>query len=210
MNSDTVDLLLVRHERTSYNEESRYQGSLDLGLTETGRERARLLRRVLDKKLSDEFVVWSSTLRRSRETATLVFPNREIRSDPRLIELNFGRVEGLTHEEAEEKLGSSYREWVRSPAEGAPPGGESMLELRERLLDWLAELRGRNMHVVVTHLVPIKTLMSVALQVPFSDLHNFRIDPGDWIRLRLSWEHEVVDGGRGKGGERKSRRPNEY
>lgn len=188
MHPDSVDLLLVRHERTSLNEENRYQGSLDPGLTESGRERARLLGRVLEETLSEEFVVWSSTLRRSRQTATLAFPDREIHTDSRLVELDFGELEGLTHEEAEERIGDPYRDWLRAPEDEAPPGGESPLALRRRVLRWIRDLPPGSTHVAVMHLLPVKTLAWCVLDVAPSQLRPLRIDPGDWLRLRVA-EH---------------------
>lgn len=181
--SGPAELLLVRHERTRYNEESRYQGRSDPGLSEAGRERAHGLRSILEPKVEPGDTVWSSSLRRSRETAAILFPGHDRRVDPRLDELDFGEMEGLTSHEARVELGGAFERWARSPETGAPPGGERMSTLEARVREWLRELRPGSLNVAVTHVVPIRVLTATILQIPLPRLRPLRLDPGDWMRF---------------------------
>jgi 2,3-bisphosphoglycerate-dependent phosphoglycerate mutase len=97
-------LLLVRHGETDWNRELRIQGSSDTQLNERGREQAR----ELASELADVHLdaVYSSDLRRARETAELATAGRglAVRLDPGLRERSFGSWEGLTRFEIAERF----------------------------------------------------------------------------------------------------------
>jgi broad specificity phosphatase PhoE len=97
-------LLLVRHGETDWNRELRIQGSSDTELNETGRAQARALAQELESQRVD--AVYSSDLRRARETAELVAAGHEVvvRLDPDLRERSFGSWEGLTRSEIAERF----------------------------------------------------------------------------------------------------------
>jgi broad specificity phosphatase PhoE len=116
-------LLLVRHGETDWNRQLRIQGSSDTELNETGREQARRLARELDGTRLD--AVWSSDLRRARETAAIVAEPRglEVRLDPDLRERSFGSWEGLTRAEIDERF-----------ADPAHHDGETDHQVRARVL----------------------------------------------------------------------------
>lgn len=190
-----VELLLVRHGETESNRDGRYQGRTDGELTGEGREQARALGSSPHLRSADA-PVWCSTLRRSRRTARLAFPDRARRPDSRLDELDFGDLEGRTHREAEEELGSAYRSWLRNPASGAPPNGESMTSLRSRLCDWLRDLPRERTHLAVTHLGPIQVLTAMALDVPLSRSRRLKTEPGEWTRLLIPGDHPALRGDR--------------
>ena len=96
-------LLLARHGETDWNRELRIQGSSDTELNEAGRVQARALADELaDVPLT---AVYSSDLRRARETAEIVAAGRtlDVRFDPDLRERSFGSWEGLTRAEVAER-----------------------------------------------------------------------------------------------------------
>jgi broad specificity phosphatase PhoE len=97
-------LLLVRHGETDWNRELRIQGSSDTELNERGREQARELASEL--RDVDLDAVYSSDLRRARETAELATAGRglDVRLDPGLRERSFGSWEGLTRSEVAERF----------------------------------------------------------------------------------------------------------
>ncbi|MDX1577006.1 MAG: nicotinate-nucleotide--dimethylbenzimidazole phosphoribosyltransferase [Gemmatimonadota bacterium] len=187
-----MELILVRHGRTAWNEARRYQGRSDPPLSEAGRDEARGLRGTIRVGADGDGPVWCSTLRRSRETARLVFPEREPRSDPRLDELDFGHLEGLTHRQAIEELGESYERWIADPERGAPPGGESLEELRARVYAWLRELPLGRTHVAVSHFGPIRVLAAAVLDVPLARAHRLKLEPGDSLRLLIPSDHDLL------------------
>ena len=102
---------------------------------------------------------------RAVETAELAFPDRELRLDSRLRELNFGNFEGKT--QMENELDEAWATWMLDPFELAPPGGESYSQLRERAGQWMREVAtGGAGHVVaVTHSGTIQMMLSEVLGV---------------------------------------------
>lgn len=152
-----VDLVVVRHGLTAWNQERRYQGRRDIPLTMPealpGLER---LRRYLADARFD--AVHCSDLMRCRQTLAHLAEGRAwpaAQADARLRELDFGDYEGCTYDELKDLPG--YRAWVDSQGEQAPPGGESAAAMRERLAAWLddllatAPMEQRRRILVVTH-----------------------------------------------------------
>lgn len=149
---------------TDWNLSGRFQGVADIPLNEQGRRQARSLARYVEG-LEGDAEVWSSPLTRAVETAELAFPDRELRLDSRLRELNFGNFEGKT--QMENELDEAWATWMLDPFELAPPGGESYSQLRERAGQWMREVAtGAAGHVVaVTHSGTIQMMLSEVLGV---------------------------------------------
>lgn len=126
-----MKIYLLRHGRTAWNDEFRYQGISDTPLSPEGE--AELIPAGF---LPD--VVYVSPLRRARQTAELLFPGvrQEVIAD--LAEMNFGVFEGRTAAEMERD--SAYRAWVDGGCLGQCPGGESRTEFCERVCDAFAAL----------------------------------------------------------------------
>lgn len=117
-------LLLVRHGQTVWHEGNRYAGSSDVPLTDVGHEQAQALARWAATARLD--AVWSSTLQRAIDTAT---PAAEaaglgLRTDARLVEVAFGKGEGLTRSEMGVVFPDAVDAFLRSPASVPLPGGE--------------------------------------------------------------------------------------
>ncbi|MDO7907329.1 histidine phosphatase family protein [Paenibacillus sp. JX-17] len=119
----TIDLVLVRHGTTSWNIAKRYVGHADPGLAAFASEELMPLRKQLS---GGRFAaVWSSDLRRCRETLLLAAPKLAVsaRQDERLREMDFGEWDGCTYEMLKEQ--PVYRAWIDRPQQVTPPGGES-------------------------------------------------------------------------------------
>lgn len=86
----------VRHGITDWNMEKRFQGQLDIPLNDQGRAQARALAQRLGQEAWD--VIYASDLLRARETAEIsgALLGLEVRTDPRLREVYYGRQEGTT------------------------------------------------------------------------------------------------------------------
>jgi broad specificity phosphatase PhoE len=101
-------VLLARHGETDWNRERRWQGHADPGLNDTGRSQARALaERLADVELS---AVYSSDLRRARETAEIVAVPRRVAvvADPALREIDVGEWSGLTTAEIERDYAEGF------------------------------------------------------------------------------------------------------
>jgi len=176
-------LFLVRHGETAANNEMRYLGSRDDPLTDHGLWQARQLARVLAQLPISS--VYTSPLRRAADTAAEIARafGIEIRLDNRLCEGSFGSWEGLTRAEVVQR-GAQDAElllrWEQNPA-CAPPGGESFLQVQDRVVSLVRELQGTMAGawiVLVSHVGPIKALLAAVLDVPLLSTHRLFLDPG--------------------------------
>ena len=97
-------LLLARHGETDWNRERRLQGGTDTELNDLGRAQARVLAAELDDV--ELAAIYSSDLRRARETAEIVAAAKGLRvhTDRGLRERSFGSWEGLTRDEIAERF----------------------------------------------------------------------------------------------------------
>ena len=95
---------LVRHGQTEMNRVGRFQGRLDLPLTELGEAQARRVGARLQAPAAEvggDWVIDASPLGRTRRTAALIaeVTGLAVRHDPRLAEVDFGPWEGLTRDQ---------------------------------------------------------------------------------------------------------------
>jgi 2,3-bisphosphoglycerate-dependent phosphoglycerate mutase len=124
----TVRIYLARHGQTDWNLEGRTQGGTDIPLNGTGRQQAERLKARLSGVRID--AVYSSTLRRSRETAEIVHGRAPVTNLPGLDERRFGKFEGLLTSDPESGSELERRQW--SPDDSLD-GGESLNALQERV-----------------------------------------------------------------------------
>ena len=119
-----MNVWLIRHGRTEWNDTGRYQGQTDLPLSNEGA--AELVRADFSPK-----TVYVTPLKRTQETARILFPDaRQIVIDD-LREMDFGVFEGRTYIEMENDV--QYRECVEDNCRGRCPGGESREEFAARI-----------------------------------------------------------------------------
>jgi len=135
-------LVLIRHGETDWNRERRYQGHRDTPLSENGRAQAEAAGRSLaGERLA---AVWSSPLRRARETAAAIAAPQglPVRVEEAFGEMHFGEWEGLTVDEVSTRFPELHRAWLDTPHLVALPGAETLEEVRSRALKGLESLRG--------------------------------------------------------------------
>ena len=116
-------IYLLRHGRTEYNAQKRYQGQRDIPLSP---ESAAQLRRA---DFSPE-VVYVTPLQRTSQTAKILFPDAKLVPVEGLKEMNFGRFEGQKFVRVEQD--PEYLEWVRQNEASAHPDGERKSALKTR------------------------------------------------------------------------------
>ena len=115
---ETTDLWLVRHAASSLSGTGRWQGWLDVPLSDCGVAQARCLKE--KNKLPEVCTVISSSLTRCLQTAEILYPNAHIRREERLRTRNLGRWTGRTTAE----IAGAGGRWFSPFASGAPPEGE--------------------------------------------------------------------------------------
>ena len=151
-------LTLVRHGRTEANRSGLLLGRIDAELDPLGRAQAAAVARSIGPV--DRVVC--SPLARTRATAEAWGTPVEV--DDRWVELDYGDLDGTPMRDVDADL---WRRW-RSDVGFAPPGGESLRALGERVRAACEDLApaARDGHVVVvTHVSPIKAAAAWAMGV---------------------------------------------
>ena len=124
-------IYLLRHGQTAYNAERRYQGVLDIPLSEEGRAQ-------LQRADFDPVVVYVSSLQRTVQTAQVLFPHARLVPVTDLREMNFGDFQGRTYREMAHD--AAYQAWVDGGCTGRCPNGETQAEFSDRVCRAFAQL----------------------------------------------------------------------
>jgi alpha-ribazole phosphatase len=125
---------LMRHGEVANGSERRYNGHIDVDITENGvSQMHRLAGLLAGKALS---AVYSSDLIRSMKGAQIIADKAGISptSLEVLRERSVGAWEGLTAEEIKERFPEEYRLWRADLLNYRPPGGECLLDVTNRIL----------------------------------------------------------------------------
>lgn len=150
-----MKIYFVRHGETDWNKERKIQGQVDIPLNEFGRHLARETAKGLRDVPFD--VCFTSPLGRARETAEIILQGRDvpILEDKRILEMNFGVLEGKCCSKEGWDVPDSFQMFFDDPVHyQAPEGGEDFQAVRERtgdFLNWLfAQEQYRDSTVLVT------------------------------------------------------------
>lgn len=137
-------ILAVRHGETDWNRDTRIQGHTDIALSDKGRWQAERLARALGEETITAF--YASDLSRALETAAAVARahGQTVKTHKGLRERAFGHFEGLTWAEIEAHHPQDALAWRKRVPDFAPPGGESLLQLRARVTAAVDELAARH------------------------------------------------------------------
>lgn len=151
----------IRHGESIGNAKGLVTGSWDAGLTELGIQQARYLSFAI--RTHYDFA-YCSIMTRSKDTLRFAVGNESriafSYSDQRINERGLGALEG----ESRRKLD----QYAHGDLSFAPPGGESYLDLTQRLLSFLVDIlhianrQGSPSHILIsTHAGPLRVLSGV-------------------------------------------------
>ena len=171
-------LIVVRHGRTEQNRAGRLLGRLDVDLDDTGRAQAA----ALAAHVGPVDRVVCSPLARTRQTAAAWDAPVEV--DDRFVELDYGELDGTAMADVPAELWSAWR----SDLDFAPPGGESIRTLGERVragCDSLRTAAAGGDVLVVTHVSPIKAIVAWALGVPDDVAWRMFVAPASITRIQV-------------------------
>ncbi len=161
-----MELLLIRHGPTNYNQQHRWQGRVDTPLNPEGRALAGTVGSTLRSKNVCIDNIYSSPLSRAVETAKIIaHESSNVTVDDRLIEIDLGQYDGRLENEIQREVGKmAYELWrlehFRTPA----PGGESFDQVQKRVGDFfkaLCAMQTAPQVLVVAHQVSLMALKSV-------------------------------------------------
>jgi probable phosphoglycerate mutase len=165
-------LFLVRHGRTSWNEQGRFQGRTDVPLSAAGRADAEANAGRLARHLAGgatrpgQVRLVSSPLARCVETARIIathlgIPDTLVGRDDRLAEAGFGRWEGLTTHEVKARFPDERRARKADRWNFAPEGGGSYADLHARMKLFTHSLAADALPIVVTHSGNLRVMIGV-------------------------------------------------
>jgi phosphoserine phosphatase len=127
-----AEIIIVRHGDTLWNRSERFRGMIDIELDETGRQQAALTAKRIAKLPVSK--IYSSPVSRAMQTAEIIAKplDMEVCELSDIRDISFGRLEGLSMEEAGEKFSDVVHRWLVAPDEVTFPGGESLGQVKER------------------------------------------------------------------------------
>ena len=111
-------IILVRHGKSTYNQERRIQGRLDKSvLTEAGRASALQVGDTLSSIAFD--AAYTSPLQRAKETAEIIVSRLtnppELQPTDKLMEIDLPLWEGMLRQEAIDQFPEAYQQWQQHP-----------------------------------------------------------------------------------------------
>jgi broad specificity phosphatase PhoE len=181
-------LLLIRHGSTLDNEQQRYTGQIDVPLSPLGESQVALLGQLLAHEPID--IIVTSDLQRARATGAAIehYHQVPVYEDAAIRESSLGAWEGLTFVELRERDSETYYAWQNKPLNVRPPGGETIIQLRDRVvraLDfWFAGHAGDTV-VWATHGGVIRVLLCHLLNTDLNSWGQYKRENASITEVRL-------------------------
>ena len=188
-------LIVVRHGETFYNAQRRLTGQSDIPLNSLGERQAVALGDCLAMEHLDAIV--TSDLERTRVTARTIASSHGllVQEDSDLRELAFGEWEGFTYDEVLAKDANQVSLWREDSTIYAPPGGETVAQLRDRcaraLMRWQTEYPDASV-LWVTHGGLIGVLLCHVLGIDLKRRWQFSHDNASISELRLRGDRLII------------------
>lgn len=189
------NIYLARHGQTEYNRCDQMQGrGIDISINETGRRQALAIADHLDGIGLHR--IFSSSLKRSKETAQLIAEQHEIEleSHADLDEMDFGVFEGRPASEVESQLQELHEKWRSGKVDYACQEGESPSVVLERADSKMKKIvnkhNGTNL-LFVLHGRLIRIILSHWLQYGLQEMH--RVPHTNGALYHLQWDGEIFE-----------------
>lgn len=174
-------IYLVRHGEIAGSGVFRYNGQTEVPLTPRGLEQyATLAERLAQHRIAR---CYTSDLSRCVQGAEIIcsrlgispLPKRELR------ELSFGKWEGLTWAELEEKFPEEWQARLQDSVNYRAPGGENLVDLRARVIPLMESIIEENWGqelLVVGHGGTNRAILLEALGAPLTSMFRMEQDFG--------------------------------
>lgn len=207
-------LYLIRHGETAGGDAKRYHGSIDILLSERGKEqaaeKAAVLRRYIEKATTSKHLsylkdihnnadninssnasglraIYCSNLARAVQSAEIIAAQFSLVpvKIADLRERSFGIWEGMTFGEIKEQYPKEFASWAENPLAYSPMGGDTTLEVRDRVIKVISEIVERHAGeeiAVVAHGGVNRIILCHILGIPLENI--FRIEQ-DYAALNI-------------------------
>jgi broad specificity phosphatase PhoE len=171
--TDTTRIVLVRHGQTAWNREVRFRGRADPPLDDFGLKQAEATGRYLAARWPVD-VVYASPMERAMQTAQAIAAIAAIadahgltaQSFDGLLDIDFGEWQGRSPDEVKEHYPELLQAWFEAPHTVHVPGGESLDDVRDRVvvgLDQVIERHPGQTVAMVGHTVVNRVLLCAVL-----------------------------------------------
>ncbi|KAF1314966.1 putative phosphatase phoe, partial [Globisporangium splendens] len=175
-------LYLCRHGQTEFNRLHKFQGrGVNTALNETGQLQASYLAQSM--RNVPLRAIYSSTLRRARETATIVsqlHQKIELQHFQDLEEMSFGVFEGSAHELYDDQVQAIHHKWLEGDYAARFPNGENPLEVVARgvakINSIMTSSQPQDHVLIVTHGRFNKVVLTQMLHGELSKMHDLTQD----------------------------------
>jgi len=179
-----MELMLIRHLPTKYNNSGLLQGGLDIDIEPPNQEQ--LLRIAENQKKIRQVGpidrVLCSSLSRTAQTALAYgYGKRACTREPLLNELNFGCYEGQPRQEMWDTLGEA---WWQNPEYLVL--GEPVLALQQRITGLLKKYAQAERLLLFSHGAWTRALLSYSRIASVRDMNRMTVNNNDMLCLRLT------------------------
>ena len=172
-------VIFLRHGQAINNTERILAGRTPgVPLTEKGLDQAQKAAKFLeDMNIS---AIYSSPIERAKNTAEIVGNHNsvDVRIDDRLIELDMGKFTGMPYEQIFSSHGNVFMKFYKGELEIAHNGVETFADVKKRVLsivDHVLESHPNENVVLVTHMDPIKAMLSTVMSLSPENLYELII-----------------------------------
>lgn len=187
-----TEVHLLRHGTVEAMQSRVVRGQLDVALTSAGLEQHACLAGWMREQLPASYELYSSDLARCRDLAQRL--GQPVNYDARLREQHMGRWEGRTWAEISAQEPAAVSNYWADYAQARPTGGESLVDLKNRVLDfWRARTVSHAPVVLVTHIGVIRSLLCEWLGVPLDQALRFAPATASHTHVLLSDSGAVIN-----------------
>jgi len=186
-----TSLLLIRHGHTEATERGLLYSDANIELTDRGVEQAKLAAKWAANFKPD--MILTGKAKRVVQSAQPLAKLTGLK--PQAIagfeEWQVGKWEGRTYLDIKKNDPEQYQKWCADPINNAPPGGESIDDLVQRIGHHLLHLvrneeyRGKKI-ALVTHSGIIRSIIVQALDMPVGNFWRLAIPTGSVSRVNFS------------------------
>ena len=162
-------IIFLRHGQAENNVKRILAGRTDgVSLTKTGIEQADRIAEYL--KPLDISAIYSSPIERASHTAKIVAENNSLdyQLDDRLIEIDMGKFTLMNYDDMFAKYGNIFLKFYENDPVIAEHEVETFPHVRKRvhdIVDYVIKKHGNQNVVLVTHMDPIKSILSVVMDL---------------------------------------------
>ena len=174
-----LNLYFLRHGQTALSRANHFCGSgSNPDLTEDGLEMAKAF---AEQYQSHPWTsIYCSTLKRAVATTKPLADKLGLVPEQRseIVEIDYGKWEGMSVDEAIRDFPEDHRKWNSDPSQFAPTGGETSIEIADRTMKLINEIREKYTEgniLLVSHKATIRIAIAKMMGMSLSE-YRYRLN----------------------------------